>query len=300
MQTPFTFIDLHTHSTASDGKLSPQNLIREAAGKGISVLALTDHDVIDGVPEASFEAKKQGIAFIPGVELAVDWRNLPGFNEGGEFHLLGLGLWRPSDDFLAEMKKLKEFRLERNLQILEKMKEAGWNVNYDDLCEIAGNEFIGRPHIAEYMVRLKIVRNMEQAFSRYLAKGRDLFVPKYACEFSCAVRILKESGALAVLAHPSSLFISWGVLPSLFERLKELGLDGVEAWHPGATRHTCKRLEALSQSTGLFVTAGSDYHGEDRRGRRLGRTAGGEKIPASILEAIPSLRDAALAVARDV
>ncbi|MDR2491628.1 MAG: PHP domain-containing protein [Spirochaetaceae bacterium] len=283
------FIDLHTHSTASDGKFSPSELVSAAAKAGLSVLALTDQDTIDGLAEAAEASKKAGICFIPGVEMEIEWRSFEDFWAGGEFHLLALGLDKPSPDFLQEMAKLKEMRRVRNVQIIEKMKALGWNADYHELVRIAGCTSIGRPHLADYLVRLKIVRTVEQAFERYLGKGKGLYIPKGGTDFAYALRIVKESGALAVLAHPTSLQVSWGKLPALLSRLKNAGLDGIEAWHPVASAHTCTRLQALGQELGLYITAGSDFHGENRRGRFLGRTAGGGKIPISFLEAIPKL-----------
>jgi predicted metal-dependent phosphoesterase TrpH len=286
-------VDLHTHSTASDGSFSPSSLIKEAAKRGISALALTDHDTTAGLAEAANAAKDHGIKFIPGVELEISW------NQEGEFHLLGLGICRQSPAFREAVEELARRRTERNLIILDRMNKAGISASYDELKELAlasqlaGGQkpdepgkyenSIGRPHFAAFLVKRRLVRNREQAFSRYLGKGKPFYIPRTGLEFERAAGVIKESGGIAVLAHPMSLYTAWGRLPGLIENLKEKGLDGIEAWHPSAKVSSCKRLEELGKKLGLIVTAGSDFHGEARTDRKLGITAGKKKIDDSYL-----------------
>ena len=285
-------IDLHTHSTASDGSLSPSSLVEEAIKRGLSAIALTDHDTVGGLAEAADAARGKGIRFIPGIELQILWDE----ENGGEFHLLGLGIQKPSPGFMAAVEDLARRREERNLEIIRKMNAAGLEASYDDICRIAraesndeeaGTSFaksIGRPHFAAFLVMKKIVRNREQAFARYLGKGKPFYVPKAGLEFEQTAALIRESGGIAVLAHPMSLYVSWGRLPGLVKNLKERGLDGLEAWHPTAKESACRRLEELGRNMELHVTAGSDFHGEARPDRKLGITAGGKKIADSYLE----------------
>ena len=289
-------IDLHTHSTASDGSFSPSALIAEAAKRNISVIALTDHDTTGGLMEAAEAAALRNIQFIPGIELEIAW------NREGEFHLLGLGIDRPSQAFNEAVEELARRRLERNLEIINRMEKAGIPASYSEISSLAikpdecGNEgdkpkiinnSIGRPHFAAFLVRRKIVKNREQAFVRYLGKGKPFYIPKIGLEFERAVQAIKESGGIAVLAHPLSLYLSWGRLPDLVKSLKEKGLDGLEAWHPAAKAVSCRRLEELGVKLGLCITAGSDFHGEVRPDRKLGITAGGKKIDEALLEKLP-------------
>ncbi|MDR2536654.1 MAG: PHP domain-containing protein [Treponema sp.] len=275
-------IDLHTHSKSSDGSLSPAALMNLASRQGLTAIALTDHDTIAGLDEAGKEAEKLGLRFIPGVEINVTW-------EPGEFHLLGLGIHCPSPGFLEALTELVSFREARNQEIIERMRKADIAVGYEDMASFSGGCFIGRPHFAALLINRGIVKNQEQAFRRYLGKGRPFYVPKAGLEFSRAVSIIRNSGGITVLAHPMSLYAAWGRLPDLVKDFRDQGLDGIEAWHPTAKVHTCKRLEALGKSLGLFITAGSDFHGESRPDRKLGVTAGGQKIDDSLLEAIPNL-----------
>jgi len=291
-------IDLHTHSSVSDGSFSPSGLIEEAAKRGISAIALTDHDTIGGLKEAGEAAARLGIRFIPGIELQILWDG----KTGGEFHLLGLGISKPSPGFYAAVEELNRRREKRNLEIVEKMKEAGIAISYEGIKKLAYasdgkknsssasyKHSIGRPHFASYLVEMKIARNREQAFGRYLGKGKPFYMPKAGLEFELAAAAIKESGGVAILAHPMSLYLAWGRLPETIAGLKERGLDGLEAWHPTAKLSSCRRLEALAKKLGLSITAGSDFHGESRSDRKLGITAGGKKIDDSFLDSIPQL-----------
>ena len=284
-------IDLHTHSTASDGSFSPSSLMEEAAKRSLSVIALTDHDTAAGLQEAEKAALALGIRFIPGIELEIVW------NSGADFHLLGLGLRQLSPGFTAAVEEIARRREDRNLEIVEKMNKAGIAVSYDEIrafsdCNYDPNapkssrHSIGRPHFASFLVMRKIVKNREQAFSHYLSRGKPFFTPRIGMEFEKAVEIIRESGGITVLAHPMSLYIGWDRLPDLLKSLKDKGLDGIEAWHPAATVSSCSRLEELGKKLKLLITAGSDFHGETRSDRKLGFTAGGRKIDESFLEGI--------------
>ena len=209
-------IDLHTHSRASDGSFTPGELIAHASSQGVSVLALTDHDTVEGNEEASQAAVAAGIRFIPGIELDIEWRP-------GECHVLGLGLINTNPDLVNLLIRLQEGRLTRNTAIVEKMKEAGIDI---DLSRVE------------------------------------------------AIAEIRASGGVPILAHPLSLYVSWGSLPGLIQDFRDKGIAGLEAWHPGARIAECERLEKLAHSLGMCVTAGSDFHGAARPDRKIGKTAG--------------------------
>jgi predicted metal-dependent phosphoesterase TrpH len=285
-------VDLHTHSTASDGSLSPAALVRAAKKQGLSALALTDHDTLSGLEEAGEEAKKQGIRFIPGIEFEItQGKDSLTVFPPGEFHLLGLGITRPGPAFFEAVEQLARSRESRNRKILEKLEELNIRADYDELRTFSGGGSVGRPHIADLLIHYKVVKNREQAFSRYLGRGRSCYFPKEGLRLEQALPLIKESGALAVLAHPLSLYVSWGRLPDLIRELAARGLDGIEAWHPTAKPRACRRFERLGKELGLRITWGSDFHGESRSGRRLGHSAGGRRIDEAVLDAIPELAD---------
>jgi predicted metal-dependent phosphoesterase TrpH len=291
-------IDLHTHSRASDGSLYPDELVREAARRGLRAIALTDHDTIKGLDGAKDEARRQGILFIPGIEMEIEYPC------SGEFHLLGLGIGRPSPAFREAAVELSRRRELRNREILERMNEMSIDATWEELLALArGDETqsgktgtgdntgssLGRPHFAALLVKRGIVKNQEQAFARYLKGGKPFYVPKAGLEFDRAAALIRESGGIPVLAHPMSLYAAWSRLPGLLGELKDRGLAGIEAWHPAAKLRECRRLEELAKELGLCITAGSDFHGEARPDRRLGYTCAGREIEDRFLETIPGL-----------
>jgi len=290
-------VDLHTHSNTSDGDLSPDLLIKEAIKQGLSAIALTDHDTIEGLESARLtaESAQKSFKFIPGIEININWngksaaRGAVGVGPGGEFHLLGLGIKSPTPAFIAAVKKLSLKRETRNREILEKMHELSIDASWDELTKLSGGHSLGRPHFAALLVKLKIVKNINQAFDRYLGVGKPLYVPKEGMIFEEAVSLIRESGGIPILAHPISLYVAWGHLPDLVKVLKDMGLMGLEAWHPTAKAGSCRRLEDLAKSIGLYVTEGSDFHGSIQPARRLGYSSKGRKIKDEVLESIPEL-----------
>jgi predicted metal-dependent phosphoesterase TrpH len=169
------------------------------------------------------------------------------------------------------------------------MHELSIDADWEELIALSGGHSLGRPHFATLLVNKKIVKNVNQAFDRYLGTGKPLYVPKEGFAFEEAVALIRESGGIPVLAHPISLYVAWGRLPDLIKTLKDMGLMGLEAWHPTAKAGSCRRLEDLAKTLGLYITEGSDFHGSARPDRRLGYSSKGRKIDDAILEAIPEL-----------
>ena len=273
-------IDLHTHSTASDGILTPSELIEHAFNNKVEVLALTDHDTIDGLEEAATAAEKFGITFVPGVELNIAWPT-------GEFHLLGLGLKKVSKSLLDILKNLQESRDERNRHIIQKMKDAGYDVSLDEIQSEFKTKCLGRPHFAAYMVGKKIVKKRQEAFDKYLGKHCPWYVERNGADLDESIEAIKASGGIPVMAHPLSIYVSWGKIFPVMQDLKNRGIVGLEAYHPGARLGECKRLEELARTLGFIVSAGSDYHGEAvRADRKIGHTSSGIKIDNRFWEEI--------------
>lgn len=265
-------IDLHVHTTASDGEYTPTELINKASSKNISVLAITDHDTIAGLDEAQNAADKAGITLIRGTELNINFPT-------GEFHLLGLGLKNISESLRSILNNLVINRDLRNSLIIQKLNEKGINITIQELEADFPNTIIGRPHIAAELIKHNIVKHKQQAFDQYLAKGRSCYVDRIGANLDEAIIAIKESGGAPVIAHPMSLYISWGKLPEILQDFYERGIAGLEAYHPGARVSECERLDKLGREIGYFITASSDFHGEKiRSDRRLGHTAGGKKI----------------------
>ncbi len=269
-------IDLHTHTTYSDGTLSPNELIEKAVSIGLSALAVTDHDTTDGLDEAFAEAKKRDLRFIPGIEIEVDFYP-------GEFHLLGLGLTDWKGPLAVAMEDVKQKRHERNLTILDMMNREGMGISWEDVTRQADTDLIARPHFAAAMVEKRIVKNTKQAFEKYLGMGRPFYTRKEALDLEKAIDLIKTGGGHPVIAHPLSLYLSWGKLPGKLEEIREAGVEGLEAWHPSINRRKAERLIHLADKLGFFITGGSDYHGDLRKDRDLGKSSDGRTIPDEYL-----------------
>lgn len=276
-------IDLHVHTTASDGQYTPSQIIQMAAEKKISTIAITDHDTVAGLEEGAKAAAESNLTFVPGTELNINFPT-------GEFHLLGLGFKKISASLEELLAALVKNRETRNIQIIEKMREAGVDITLEEMYADFPDTVLGRPHFAAELVKKKLVKTRQQAFDRYLAKGRPWYVQRVGSNLDEAIIAIKESGGVPVIAHPMSLYLSWGKLPDALQNFYERGVMGLEAFHPGARVTECLRLEELARKIGFFVTAGSDFHGEKiRADRKLGHTCGGRKIEDDVWDNIKDI-----------
>ena len=267
-------IDLHSHSSASDGIFSPKEAAEYAIGKKLKVWALTDHDTTDGLAEAAktCAASESGIIFVPGIEINVRWPS-------GEFHLLGLGLRKNSEELKNIVADLTESRRNRNQEIVEKMNRDGIEVTLEEIESQFTTKQLGRPHFAEFLMKIGKVKHRQEAFDRFLGKGRPYHVNHEGADLDVAVEAIKSAGGIPVLAHPLSLYVSWGKMDETIEKIKNHGVEGLEAWHPAARINEGYKLEEVAKKLGMFVTAGSDFHGKGvRADRHLGRTSGDRKI----------------------
>lgn len=265
-------IDLHVHTTASDGQFSPSQIIQMAVDKGLSRIAITDHDTAAGLEEAKAAAQELKINFVAGTELNISFPT-------GEFHLLGLGFTHISPSLNEIFEDLVKSRQERNETIISKMQKDGVQISLEEVQKDYPDTILGRPHFAAELVKKKVVKNRQMAFDKYLAKGRPWYVDRVGANLDQAIVAIKESGGLPVVAHPMSLYLSWGKLPETLQNFYERGVAGIEAYHPGARMTECLRLEELARKIGLFVTAGSDFHGPKvRADRKLGHTCNDKPI----------------------
>lgn len=280
-------IDLHTHSTASDGLDSPSQLVQRAFSSGVRTLALTDHDTLQGLEEASLQADILGVFFLYGVEIDINIHC-------GTLHLLGLNL-DPSrglalqdlEEALLDQRRLREIR---NQEIISKLKSIGFDCDYEKIKNLA-NGTVGRVHIARYLFHMGLVKNQQVAFNKFLAEGKPAFVRKQSFDLEDAVGLIHHAGGKAIVAHPLSLHQSWGNLEEEFKRFKSLGVDGIEVYHSSCTRAQSYRLEQMAKKLSLLITGGSDYHGmmSDHSSVYLGCATKGEKIDINVLD--PLLRE---------
>lgn len=279
-------IDLHTHSTASDGTDSPADLVRKAAHAGLRVLALTDHDTLDGLTEAEEEAGRCGLTFVRGCEIstATPW---------GEAHFLGLWIPRngektaPLEDALS---KVRVQRKERNIRIAGKLQGLGMDISYEAAEALAGGRVVGRPHFAELLCRMGLVKDRKEAFRRYLGKNGLAYVPRMLMSPEEAVSLLKNAGALVSMAHPRLLHAPLEELERLVAGLKGYGLDALEAYHSEHDAGDVRICVELAARYGLQLSGGSDYHGQAKPNIDIGRGKGGLRVTMSVYETLMDYR----------
>ncbi len=269
-------IDLHTHSDRSDGTLSPSELVRLAASSGLTALALTDHDTVAGLDEALASCRPAGIRFLGGVEFEAAF-------SPGKLHILGIGLSDWHGRIEQRLIEMRERRTERNKRIIEKMQKAGIAATMADIQKIAVGTVVGRPHFAEFLVQRGIVRTIQEGFDRYLASGKRFYARRENLQPAEVAALIREAGGRAIVAHPLTLKVSLGRLAGLIEGFKAIGIEGIEAYHANAPLPVADRIAVLARAAGLFVTAGSDFHGDYRPDRKLGRGAGGRPIDEAYL-----------------
>ena len=277
-------IDLHTHSTASDGSLAPEALVELALGAGLTALALTDHDTLDGVPRARARAAETSLRLIPGVEIEIE-------RDEGEFHLLGIGLSGDTSGLLEALSRVQAARRGRNVRMVEKMQAAGIPITMEEIKETAGGDIVSRAHFARVLVRKKIVGSIDAAFKRLIGKGMPYYEPRACLVLKEATTLIRRAGGVAVIAHPVSLGLHGPALRLFVGAGRDQGVSGIEAWHPNHSLKESHTFERLARSLGMLVTGGSDFHGAHIPSRRLGLSSGGREIPDRFLDAV--LREAA-------
>jgi predicted metal-dependent phosphoesterase TrpH len=248
------YADLHVHSSASDGIFSPDELVKSSKEKGLSVIALTDHDTIDGVAAAKMQGLKSGIDVIPGIELSCGW-------EGREasIHVLGLFIDEASSALISLLNEQKRFRYTRALKIVELLRQTG--INTEPLrkkFESTPDKVLGRPHIARYLVETGCIEDFQQAFEKYLSKGCPAYVAKDHVEPLRGIKAIKAAGGIAVLAHP-------GLIPDwqpVWENIRDLPWDGIEVFYSEHNRQQVEKFSDLTKANNWAQTGGSDFHGE--------------------------------------
>ncbi len=276
-------IDLHTHSTASDGTLSPKDLVWEAKRCGLKAIALTDHDTTSGLKEAKEAGKEFNIEVIAGCELSVEYPY-------GQMHILGL--WLPVEPKKLEsyLQFLRDKRHYRNKEILKKLQRLNIPIDYEEVKKVAKGESIGRPHIATVLVNKKIVSSVQEAFDKYIGPKGLAYVPKVKLKPKEAIEILKDEGATVILAHPFSLNLDPQDLKKELYTLKDWGLDGIEAYYSEHTKEQTELYLKLAKELKLVISGGSDFHGKVKKDIKLGVGKGNLNLPYTIVEKLKAFR----------
>jgi predicted metal-dependent phosphoesterase TrpH len=275
---PLRFADLHLHTRYSDGTFTPHELVQHAAQLGFAAIAITDHDTLDGIPEALAAGQELGVEVIPGVEIT----SRVGTQE---LHLLAYlfgDAWRDAGlrKVLSHATLVRRQRVE---QFVNKLNELGVPLTLDDVYACSDCGTVGRPHVARALLKRGYVSSVDEAFTRFLKRGKPAFVERYRMEAAEAIGHIKRAGGLAVIAHPG--------LNGLDERIREMidqGLDGIEVWHSRHSPAQVKHYLEMAESLGVCATGGSDCHGVARDGMLLGKI----QLPYERVEALKTLAKA--------
>jgi predicted metal-dependent phosphoesterase TrpH len=265
--------DLHVHTTASDGTLTPTEIIILAMESDLLGIGITDHDTVVGIAEAIASGKENSIQVIPGIELSCNW------NEQ-EIHILGYFIDYKSKDLLDKLKFLQDKRQHRIYQMVDKANKHGYNIAIEEVKALASGESIGRPHLAQALLKKGYISSVAEGFEKYLTKGKPFYVPRYKLTPFEAIDIINNVNGVSVLAHPGLYKNGWKILlPDLIAA----GLAGIEINYPEHSEHLIKELQILVKKNNLIATGGSDFHGNEVRENLLG-TVGVSSEDVKLLE----------------
>jgi predicted metal-dependent phosphoesterase TrpH len=278
------FIDLHVHSAASDGSYAPAEVVRLAKEGGLAAFALTDHDTVDGLPEAVAAGARYGVEVVPGVEISARF-------PGGTMHILGLAIDYTNGHLDERLAVLKRARAERNPRIIAKLNGLGLAVTMAQVEAIAGGGQVGRPHIARALLEAGYVDDLQEAFDQYLGWHRPAYVSKFRFDQGEAIAMIREVQGVPVLAHPFTLGLgSAHALRHQLMELKKLGLAGVEVFYSEHAPEQQDLYLHLARELDLLVTGGSDYHGANKPEIALGRMPSQAKLTYELLTALQDWR----------
>ena len=279
------YIDLHTHSNASDGSFPPREVVRLATERRLQALALTDHDTIDGLPEAMAAGQEFGIEVIPGIEISAR-------HNSGSMHILGYFLDYESEVLARRLAVLQKARKDRNPQIIAKLNDLGLAITMEQVERISGGGQVGRPHIARALYEKGYVRSMQEAFDIYLGNNGKAYVSKFRFPPEEALAMIREARGIPVLAHPFTLGLNTAAtLRPLLQELMALGLAGLECYYPEHSPVQEALYLALARELGLLITGGSDFHGDNKPEVSLGRVTCQGRLTYDLVMALKKWRE---------
>jgi len=282
------YVDLHLHTTASDGVMSPSEIVRYAKAKGLQAIAITDHDTIEGLEEGLSEGERIGFEVIPGIEISAE--HFP-----GSMHLLGFFIDIHHPLLNERLGYLQKARAERNPRIVARLNQLGIDLSYEEVLRASGGGQVGRPHFAQVLLEKNYVRTFQEAFDRFLKKGAPAYVDKFRFTAKEAIHFINEAKGVAVLAHPNTLNVNgYSELESLILRLIEEGLRGIEVYYPEHSALEVAQYRTLAERYGLLMTGGTDYHGIEKNGLDIGVGRGEMKLPYSMVEGLKAARTKSL------
>ncbi|MBU1734442.1 MAG: PHP domain-containing protein, partial [Verrucomicrobia bacterium] len=271
-------IDLHTHSTFSDGSLTPEQLVREAERARLSALALTDHDSISGLEQFMAACSKSIVRGVPGVEISVDCN--PG---DATMHILGYFIDPANAELNEHVNRLRDGRQHRNEEILKRLNAMGLMLNMNEISSFAGENNVGRLHIAQALMARGYVRTTQEAFDKYLAKGKSGYANRLRFKPLGGVEMIRKAGGIAVLAHPFTLNLGKQALATCVGELAQGGLQGIEIYYPQHSSKLVRQYLDLAEQFHLVATGGTDFHGSPMPDVKLGRGFGVLDVPNAVL-----------------
>lgn len=275
------YIDLHLHSTYSDGTLTPLLLVKEAKKRGLQAISLTDHDTTEGVEEIIDHGEAYGVEILPGVELSAHIDN-------SSVHILGYGLKYNDRALLSRLDTIQQARDRRNQKIIHRLNDLGIKITKEDVETVSQTGQTGRPHFAQALIAKGIVNSFDEAFVRYLGQEGIAYVPRKILPVADAIRCINEAGGIAVLAHPVTIDRTMASIPGVVETLKGLGLGGIEVYYPTHSKTVRKTLLELNRKFDLIATGGSDFHGHTKTENGMGKIGKSQRLPYEILEKLKS------------
>lgn len=275
-------IDLHTHSTFSDGTFTPLQLVKYAEEKGLKAFALTDHDTTEGVKEA--KSIETNVEVISGVEISTRY-------DKKEIHIVGLYVNENDADLNKQLKYYREKRVTRNFEILEKLNSLGVNITIDDVKESCTGDVISRAHIAKALVSKGFVGSYTEAFDRYLGDNKCAYVPRETLNYEESMELITKAGGVPVLAHPLLYKMSDTNLENMMVKLRQKGLKAVEVYYSTHSNSDTQHIMAMANRVGLIYSGGSDFHGATKPKIDMGTSMGKLAVPYEILEKIRGERN---------
>lgn len=272
------YVDLHIHTTASDGVMTPSAIVRYAKDKGLQAIAITDHDTIEGLEEALAEGRRIGLEVIPGIEISAE-------HSPGSMHLLGFFIDIHHPPLNEKLGDLQRARAERNPKMVEKLNRLGIDVTYEEVLKASGGGQVGRPHFAQVLSEKGYVRSFQEAFDRFLKKGAPAYVEKFRFTARESIHLINEAKGVPVLAHPNTLNMNgYSALENLLLQLVKEGLKGIEVLYPEHSALEVAQYKTLAERYGLLITGGTDYHGIEKDRLEIGVGRGEMKLPYSMVE----------------
>lgn len=276
-------IDLHTHTNASDGIYSPEELIDYAISQGIGAMAITDHDTVSGLPEAMKYAKRIGFELIPGIEFSIEY-------SGGSLHLVGLYIDYNNALLIEKAEWLKEHRMTRAVRIIEDLRKYNIDIPLKRLEKETKGGAIGKPHIARIMIEMKYGKDTKEIFKNFMCKGKPGYIEKDRISLEEAIFVIKQSRGIPVVAHPISMNLKiFDRYEKKVDEMIQLGIEGLEVYSSMHTEDDVSEFLKIAQKRNLLVTGGSDFHGD--KSKVIGAYIPDKNIPVEILYKVKEYRD---------